>query len=199
MARVTGLKVGFLVGTSAVVAVAIDLGHVHGSRFVAGVIVGVGVGIGMVFIGAMFAARRIAQSAELGLKPANPLTSQRWDYAMELCDLDGRYVYGSSFRGHVVFLSFWATWCGPCTAEMPSIERLRARVGDLAVLLFACITNEPTKTVRAFVKKHGVCLPIYRIETKVPEVFDTLPAGPAGPGKGGRELTERPIIGQAPA
>jgi peroxiredoxin len=38
--------------------------------------------------------------------------------------LDGREVRLSDYRGHVVFLNFWATWCGPCKIEMPAIEKL---------------------------------------------------------------------------
>ena len=41
-----------------------------------------------------------------------------------LTTLDGREVRLSDYRGHVVFLNFWATWCGPCKVEMPAIERL---------------------------------------------------------------------------
>src|SRR5437773_10413638 len=37
--------------------------------------------------------------------------------------LDGREIHLSDYRGHVVFLNFWATWCGPCKIEMPAIEK----------------------------------------------------------------------------
>jgi len=38
--------------------------------------------------------------------------------------LDGREIRLSDYRGHVVFLNFWATWCGPCKIEMPAMEKL---------------------------------------------------------------------------
>src|SRR5690606_13070463 len=44
-----------------------------------------------------------------------------------LQDLEGNAIRLSDQRGKVVFLNFWATWCGPCDAEMPEIPRLRAK------------------------------------------------------------------------
>jgi peroxiredoxin len=41
-----------------------------------------------------------------------------------LYTLDGREMRLSDYRGHLVFLNFWATWCGPCKVEMPAIEKL---------------------------------------------------------------------------
>jgi peroxiredoxin len=41
-----------------------------------------------------------------------------------LLTLDGREMRLSDYRGHLVFLNFWATWCGPCKVEMPAIEKL---------------------------------------------------------------------------
>src|SRR3989304_5648179 len=41
----------------------------------------------------------------------------------------GRRLTLADFRGRVVLLNFWATWCGPCVVEMPSLDRLQARLG----------------------------------------------------------------------
>jgi thiol-disulfide isomerase/thioredoxin len=50
--------------------------------------------------------------------------SQPADYTWSLLDLDDRPVPFSRFKGKTVFLNLWATWCGPCVREMPSIARL---------------------------------------------------------------------------
>ena len=48
--------------------------------------------------------------------------------------LSGKTVSLDAYRGHVVLLNLWATWCPPCIKEMPSLARLQAKLPDLAVL-----------------------------------------------------------------
>jgi thiol-disulfide isomerase/thioredoxin len=48
--------------------------------------------------------------------------------ALELRDMQGRTHRLSDYRGKVVLVNFWATWCEPCRAEMPSLDRLRQRL-----------------------------------------------------------------------
>lgn len=55
--------------------------------------------------------------------------------AFTLPDLKGKLVSIESFRGRVVFLNFWATWCGPCRVEMPSMERLYRRYKDQGLVV----------------------------------------------------------------
>jgi len=51
--------------------------------------------------------------------PAEP-----FDYNFKIKTLDGTVVDFNQFRGKVVFINLWATWCGPCRVEMPSIQKL---------------------------------------------------------------------------
>ena len=65
-----------------------------------------------------------------------------------LTTLDGREVHLSDYRGHVLFLNFWATWCGPCKVEMPAIERLyrEYRRQGLAILAVSTDLEGPAVT-----------------------------------------------------
>jgi thiol-disulfide isomerase/thioredoxin len=67
-----------------------------------------------------------------------------------LKNLDGRDIGLNDYRGKIVFLNFWATWCPPCRAEMPSMERLHRKFKDRDLIILAIDVMEREKKVRAF-------------------------------------------------
>jgi peroxiredoxin len=100
----------------------------------------------------------------------------------DLEGLSGRKVELKNFQGKIVFLTFWATWCGPCKQELPSVEALhqRFRGKDLVVLTVA-VDLEGAVPVEKFVAKNGYTfyvlidsksrvLDLYRVE-KIPMTF----------------------------
>ena len=72
-------------------------------------------------------------------------------------DADGQRVTLATFRGRVVLLNFWATWCAPCILEMPSLDRLQAALEDrgLAVLAVS-IDRGGVKVIVPFAKRLGL-------------------------------------------
>jgi thiol-disulfide isomerase/thioredoxin len=74
--------------------------------------------------------------------------------------LDGREVSLADFKGTVVFLNFWSTSCEPCIAEMPGIEGLLGSLKNERVT-FLAVTQEDESTVREFLKKHRLRIPVY--------------------------------------
>ena len=72
----------------------------------------------------------------------------------ELAALAGGKLKLSSFRGSVVYLNFWATWCPPCRAEMPSMERLYTRLKDKGLEIVAVDLQESKDQVQKFVKEN---------------------------------------------
>jgi peroxiredoxin len=66
----------------------------------------------------------------------------------------------SDYRGKVVILNFWATWCKPCREEMPSMQRAWEQVRDQGVVLLAVNWEEDKETIAVFTDKYPVDFPI---------------------------------------
>jgi peroxiredoxin len=80
-------------------------------------------------------------------------------------DLDGNEVSLSDYRGSVVLLNFWATWCPPCMAEIPDFEQAyRARQGDGFVVLGINV-EEPPELVKPFADELDVTYPLLLDQT----------------------------------
>ena len=75
-------------------------------------------------------------------------------------NLDGQVVQFADLNGRLLFVNFWATWCAPCVAEMPTILELMKAVGDeVGVLLIS--VDEEERDVRRFLKKHKLTAPVF--------------------------------------
>jgi thiol-disulfide isomerase/thioredoxin len=92
----------------------------------------------------------------------DPAAAQGWlpekeriplDLSGELLTLDGNPVHISDYDEKVLVLNFWATWCGPCLAEMPSLDELQAKFEGRSLRILA-ITDEDIDTVRSFEERH---------------------------------------------
>lgn len=76
-------------------------------------------------------------------------------------DLKGKKSELKHQRGKVVFLNFWATWCGPCKEEMPSMEELCKQFKDKDfVFLTISVDYAGIKPVKDFIKKHRYTFPV---------------------------------------
>ena len=76
-----------------------------------------------------------------------------------LRDVGGGTVSLASYRGSLLLLNFWATWCGPCRDEMPSMETLSRNFGGQGLSLVAINQKEGTAQVANFMKTHGLNFP----------------------------------------
>lgn len=75
-------------------------------------------------------------------------------------DPDGNTIRLEDFRGKVVFLNFWATWCIPCRLEMPAMERLYRAFKGQGFVVLAVNVQEGPAAVRAFVRELKLTFPI---------------------------------------
>jgi peroxiredoxin len=86
--------------------------------------------------------------------PADLLQAGSMAPDFTLKDLQGNPVTLSQYRGKVVFLNFWATWCPPCRAEMPAMERLNEVYGNQDFVMLAVNVEDDVEAVKAFLKEN---------------------------------------------
>jgi thiol-disulfide isomerase/thioredoxin len=79
---------------------------------------------------------------------------------LELADLRGKKHSLADYRGKVVLVNFWATWCEPCRAEMPSMERLRVSLAERPFAVLAVNLAEPESRIAKFLDTVPVGFPI---------------------------------------
>ncbi|SKA31364.1 Thiol-disulfide isomerase or thioredoxin [Chitinophaga eiseniae] len=124
----------------------------------------------------------LQQLMKVGLfQPAVPKTAEDALPAPEMLFRDaatGAPVALSALKGKVVFINFWATWCPPCRAEMPSVDRLYRQWKDNPGMVFLIVDadGQPEKAA-AFMRDNGYVLPVTLLTGNVPQnVYDgTLP------------------------
>ncbi len=80
---------------------------------------------------------------------------------LDLQGKDGEGIRISQLRGNVVFLNFWATWCGPCRMELPLLQDLYNRYSDRNFSVLAIDVDADRARVEPFLKKNNLSLPVY--------------------------------------
>lgn len=91
--------------------------------------------------------------SSLGIQEITPPT-EVLDFTLK--NLEGSEISLEDFEGKVVFLNFWATWCGPCREEMPSMEKLWQRFKEEAFVILAVDLREEKEEVNSFMKDYGL-------------------------------------------
>ncbi|RKX88974.1 MAG: TlpA family protein disulfide reductase [Spirochaetes bacterium] len=76
-------------------------------------------------------------------------------------DINGDIKKLSDYRGNVLLLNFWATWCPPCRAEMPSMGKLTDKLNSGDFVMLPVNVKEPGDMVKTFTAEFGIDFPVY--------------------------------------
>jgi cytochrome c biogenesis protein CcmG/thiol:disulfide interchange protein DsbE len=85
-------------------------------------------------------------------KPAN------LDFVLQ--DMDGRDVNLADYRGKVIMLNFWATWCGPCKIEIPAFVELQEKYRDEGVVFLGLSVDDPVEKLKPFAEEFRMNYPV---------------------------------------
>jgi thiol-disulfide isomerase/thioredoxin len=135
---------------------------------------GLVLGLGVIALATLHVLRpslaRIA-TALFHAAPENPPlpAGAAMNYDWEVTALDGKTVPLSTLQGKVIFLNFWASWCGPCKMELPSIQKLHDRFKGRDIV-FLLVSDESPATLQSFVAKEGLQVPVYTVR-RYPQAF----------------------------
>jgi thiol-disulfide isomerase/thioredoxin len=93
--------------------------------------------------------------------------------------LDGSFVDSNDLNGKVVVLNFWATWCGPCRLEMPSLQSLHEdRIDDGGIVVGLATDVGPGSVVEEFLAERDITYPVGRATRNQIQAFGGIPMIP---------------------
>ncbi len=95
------------------------------------------------------------------------------DFNWQLQDTNGKQINLSDFKGKVLFVNEWATWCPPCVGEMPEIEELYQKFKDNPNIEFLMISNQGVPKIKTFIENKGYSFPVYSSLSKAPVPFQS--------------------------
>ena len=132
--------------------------------------------VGVLVIGfAVFIAARSFQFPNLQSRPTKGI--EMVSAPLQISGV-GKSLAVSSFKGNVIVLNFWATWCPPCVAEMPHFVGIsNAYPNDVVVIGISL--DETSAEVLPFLKKYKITYPVGMMNAGFEETFGTLPGIPA--------------------
>src|SRR5881396_2471298 len=133
------------------------------------------------FIAAFRYTRRISE--QLDQPSGKPVTLRFFNdpkplQAFTMLDLDGRQISTSDWRGKVVIVNFWATWCPPCRAEIPDLIALQDKYKDQLQIIGISDDDDPPATVKKWAVDHKINYPIVMSSDALRKVFTGVAALP---------------------
>jgi len=105
------------------------------------------------------------------------LETNQWevvDYDMPLVSLGGDMTHLSEYKGKVIFLNYWATWCPPCIAEMPNIQKLYEEYKSEPGIKFVMVSlDDDSQKAKEFLQNRGFTFDAYQLAGRRPEMFQS--------------------------
>ena len=108
-----------------------------------------------------------------GVSPSLRVTSAEHPFAPDfsLPDMTGQQLKLSDYRGKVVLLDFWATWCEPCREEIPHFVELQNKLGDRGLQIIGVSMDDGPEPVRDFYRQFKMNYPVVMGNAKIGELY----------------------------
>jgi thiol-disulfide isomerase/thioredoxin len=96
----------------------------------------------------------------------------------QLSGLDGKPISLAAARGKIILLNFWASWCGPCRAEVPDLVELQERYKDRLQVIGLIVDDDDMDAIHQFVKDFGINYPVGVAPVELRVQYGGIPALP---------------------
>lgn len=98
--------------------------------------------------------------------------------AFKLSTIDGKPLSLADYKSKVILLNFWATWCGPCRAEVPDLVELQNKYKDQLQVIGLVVDDDDEDAVKKFADKYGINYPIGLATDEIRTEYGGIPALP---------------------
>jgi thiol-disulfide isomerase/thioredoxin len=122
-----------------------------------------------------FANAAIMKTGMMNASPGNDSdAAEPFDYNFKIKTLTGEVIDFNQFKGKVVFINLWATWCGPCRVEMPSIQELYYGLDTdkIQFVMLSLDRNEDLPKIVKYIDKNSFTFPVYQPKGFLPNVLN---------------------------
>ncbi|MFL6281462.1 MAG: TlpA family protein disulfide reductase [Vicinamibacterales bacterium] len=89
-------------------------------------------------------------------------------------DMNGAEVRLADYKGQVILLNVWATWCGPCELEIPELVEAYSKYKDKGVVVLGLSLDDPAETLRAYAPKKNMNYPLLLWDDKFDEAYGPI-------------------------
>src|SRR6187551_3143059 len=126
-----------------------------------------------ILAGISFAANTaLMKTGVMNAEPNDVAVIKSFDYDFRIKDMQGNVIDFNKFKGKTIFINLWATWCGPCRVEMPSIQKLYDRVNhdEIIFVILSLDENKNHDKILKFISDRDLTLPVYQPASALPAV-----------------------------
>ncbi len=116
----------------------------------------------------------LMKTGAMDAEPNDVAVIKSFDYDFSIQDMNGKIIDFNTFKGKTIFINIWATWCGPCRVEMPSIQKLYDRVNHDEIIFVMLSVDDPKgkNKILKFIADRQLTLPVYQPASPLPEELD---------------------------
>jgi thiol-disulfide isomerase/thioredoxin len=114
--------------------------------------------------------RALMKTGIMDVSTEEPAVAKKFNYNFTIKDLNGNVLDVKDLKGRTIFLNLWATWCGPCRMEMPSIQNLYNQV-DKEKIMFIMLSIDRAsdiEKIRSYIKDKEYTFPVYTPASLLP-------------------------------